>query len=506
MIGIRRLYPLLLCATLLMVGACTTLKPIDRAPEFTTAFTHNPIWTQIGERQPGNWQVVLNNGPNALDWRLKAIDAAQDSIDLQTFLWKTDITGTLILDHLLAASDRGVKIKILIDDSFLAGQDDFLLALAHHENIEYRIFNPYKRRSGGALVRGLLNLSEFHRLDHRMHNKSMIVDKQIAIVGGRNLADEYFGLDEEANFRDTELIVGGGVVDQLATSFDTYWNNQWSFPIDELSHVNTTQVSLKELSSTKRQFAHVHNEVSAAELQDAFLMLVEDAYQGEVRLIVDTPPEGDPAARGNAPVQLGRDLNELIQNAEDNVVMISAYLIPDTKLEQTIGLAVERGVAFDLLTNSIQSNNHLAAHSAYRNHINSLLGHGVGLFELRSRAEGRGRYILPPIQAKTLALHAKVLVIDHDKVFIGSPNMDQRSMRLNTEMGLLVVSEELNKAVREHYAYDFRIENAWKLELDDTGAVVWLSENEIRRSQPAASFMQRIEDWFLAHLPLEGEM
>ena len=154
-------------------------------------------------------EAELNDGPTALEWRLRAIDSATASIDFQTFLWHFDTVGAAVLDHVVRAADRGVRVRMLVDDTFLVHEDSVLLALAEHPNIEYRVFNPFKRRAGGFATRQLLNLAEFGRLDHRMHNKAMVVDNRVAIVGGRNIADEYFGLDESANFRDLELLLGG---------------------------------------------------------------------------------------------------------------------------------------------------------------------------------------------------------------------------------------------------------------------------------------------------------
>ena len=165
-----------------------------------------PLWDTVVAAAPTDWHALLNDGPTALDWRLRAIDSASDSITLQTFLWYFDTAGRMVLDHLVRAADRGVNVRILIDD-FLMVEDRLLLALAAHPNIEYRVFNPYKRRVSSVATRQLLNVAEFKRLDHRMHNKAMVVDNQVAIVGGRNVADEYFGLDTQANFRDMELLL-----------------------------------------------------------------------------------------------------------------------------------------------------------------------------------------------------------------------------------------------------------------------------------------------------------
>lgn len=164
------------------------------------------------------------------------------------------------------------------------------------------------------------------------------------------------------------------------------------------------------------------------------------------------------------------------------------------------------GVSVKILTNSLRSNNHLAAHSAYRNHINTLMTHGAQLHEVRADAKQRFLYMFPPTDSKNLALHAKVFVVDNDKVFIGSANLDPRSLRLNTEMGLLVVDDALNQAVRKSVEPDFSKANAWHLEFNEKDQVVWISDEEVLTSQPANSYMQRLEDWFISHLPVEEEM
>ena len=194
-----------------LATACTSLQPVDMAPVYTPAPAATPLWDTLAEQRPGDWFALLNDGPGALDWRLRAIDSATESIDLQTFLWTFDTVGALILDHLVAAAERGVEVKLLVDDTFLLGEDDILLELIDHPNIEYRIFNPYKRRADDFATRQALNLAEFHRLDHRMHNKAMVIYNRVAIVGGRNLSVDYFGVHAISNFLDLDVMVGGPI-------------------------------------------------------------------------------------------------------------------------------------------------------------------------------------------------------------------------------------------------------------------------------------------------------
>lgn len=488
-----------------LASGCSTLKPVDLPDERTPPPSHAALWEQWEADHQNDWFVLLNDGLEALDWRLRAIDSATESIDLQTFLWTLDTVGSCVIDHLLAAANRGVSVKLLVDDSLLTGTDRVFAELAGHPNVEYRIFNPFERRSDSVASRWALNLAEFGRLDHRMHNKAMVVDNRVAIVGGRNLADEYFGLHSEANFRDMELIFGGPIVGEISRSFDDYWNDPWSQPIEGL--VSTTAATgLGELEQNGITDAAIHAEETAEQRLERWRALTARSVRGEAMLLVDRPPQDNPDNPSEAPVQVADALRKLVDGANEEILIVSAYLIPTERLEAILGEAVARGVRVRILTNSIRSNNHLTAHSAYRNHIDNLLNQGTELHEMRFDAESRHTYMLSPVETKALALHAKTLVIDRDQVFVGSANLDPRSLRLNTEMGLLVESPALNAEVRQAFAPDFSPDNAWRLQLDEQGEVVWFSRGEMLTVQPANSFMQRIEDWFFSLLPVEGEL
>jgi putative cardiolipin synthase len=246
--------------------------------------------------------------------------------------------------------------------------------------------------------------------------------------------------------------------------------------------------------------------VSTEELVAKWIDLVAGADTGDAILYVDDPPEDNPRNPEDAPVQVAIELVRLFDSAESEIVIVSAYLIPTPHLEGAVERAIDRGVRVRILTNSIASNNHLTAHSAYRNHIGTLLEQGAELHEVRTDARDRDRYMLQPIGHKKLALHAKALIIDYDKVFIGSANLDPRSLRMNTEMGLLIESDQFNKKLRSALEDDFSTANAWRLELQEDGRVFWVSDDQTLESQPATSFMQRIEDWFFSNMPIEGEL
>jgi putative cardiolipin synthase len=264
--------------------------------------------------------------------------------------------------------------------------------------------------------------------------------------------------------------------------------------------------SPKQVSLSAALLPHAHLEQSAPERVASWVQLAESAHAGVARLLLDEPPADNPADAGQAPVQVAEQLVREIDAARREIWLISAYLIPTPEIEAAIQRAEERGVEVRILTNSINSNNHITAHSAYRKHIRNLLEIGVDLHEVRFDAEDRDLYIESPVENKSLCLHAKVLLFDDNRVFIGSANLDPRSMHINTEMGLMIESESLNAGVREALEPDFSPRNAWQLKLQADGRVIWVSGSETVEHQPTHSFMRRIEDWFFSLMPIENEM
>jgi putative cardiolipin synthase len=491
---------------LLLTGCAAGLQPVDSPLEVTPAPSQAMQWQELDAIRQDDWFHVLNLGREALDWRLRAIDSAVESIDMQTFIWDLDGSGAAIKQHLLDAAGRGVFVRVLVDDSFIMDADQELLDIDHHPGIELKVFNPYKRRSSHAALRETLNLGEFHRLDHRMHNKVMVTDNRVAVLGGRNLADHYFGYDENDNFRDMEVVAGGPIVHELAHGFDLYWNNGWSFPVAAVMEQRSRPGSPEPVSVDDTLQPEMHQEQSAQERLDDWIRLARSAHSGTARLLLDAPPTDNPAAPEQAPVQVGQQLVDVIDAAIREVWLISAYLIPTLELEQAIQRARERGVEVRILTNSINSNNHLTAHSAYRKHVRQLVEMGVDVHEVRVDAEDRDLYIESPSEDKSLCLHAKVLLFDDDRVFVGSANLDPRSLHINTEMGLLIESKSLNTAMRRVLEPDFLLRNAWHLQQDADGQIIWVSDKETLNHQPTHSYMRRIEDWFFSSLPIENEM
>jgi len=489
-----------------MLAGCAAPRPTtDRPRDEALPVAQQGLWKDLhGTLATGDRFAILNTGNESLEWRLRAIDSASSSIDLQTFLWLDDASGRRLLARLVAAADRGVRIRILLDDSFTVGEGNALYAVAQHPNVAVRIYNPFSHRPDDLALRQLLNLADFGRIDHRMHNKSMVADNRAAIVGGRNLADEYFGEHPTGNFRDMDLIALGPIVQDISGAFDMYWNSPWSLDAQAIFARRSVTGTLPGLRRWIAENVPSTAEEDPEDRLRAWQSLVARAVPARATLHADRPASVDPSKE--APDQLQADIVSWIERAERELVIVSAYLVPTPALEEVIERAEQRGVEVRILTNSLRSNNHTAAHAAYRNFVGRLVRHGADLHEVRALAKDRGRYMLEPVEDKELGLHAKLMLIDDRWSFVGSANLDPRSLELNTEMGLLVDSVEFNAALRQHLAVDFDRRNAWHVQRLEDGSLRWVADDVELDAQPAGSAFQRLEDWFLSHLPIAREM
>ena len=488
---------------LLLLAGCTTVEPErDRKQELALTAAPTAQWPGLQGIEQQDRFVPLNNGQLALDWRLRALQGSTRSIDLQTFIWEDDTSGLALVREVAAAADRGVKVRVILDDSFLAHADPALRKLSEHPQISYRIYNPVAHRSGGSVMRQLENMGDFSRINHRMHNKLLVVDGRVAILGGRNQADEYFGYRAEQNFRDLEVILQGPFVAQLASVFDLYWNDAWTIPIENLVDIQT-ELSVAEMESWLAGGEGTLQHPNPAKPEE-WRALFDAGYPGTVELIVDTPPDKSPAV--DFPVQLADAYIERINTTERDLLLISAYFIPTPELTEAIQRAVARGVKVRVLTNSLGSNNHVTAHAAYAKHRPSILRAGAELYELRADASTRAIYVFDTLEQGLLGLHAKVALFDDCCLLVGSSNLDPRSLRLNTEIGALVDSPGLNAHLRELFAVDLLPQNAWQVRLSEGGNIVWVGSDGDIHQAPPASFFMRAESWFFGLLPIEGQM
>ena len=504
----------LLLITLVFL-ACTTL-PNPEIKTLTLAYEPHPdsrlavvtrnLTENLDDGNSGFFKLFRND--DAMRWRLLLADMAEETLDMQYFIWKGDASGELLLDRVIKAADRGVRVRILVDDIYLIGTDRTIAALSQHPQIEMRIFNPAQRRTGSIVVRGLEYLGNFEQLNHRMHNKLIVADNRFTIVGGRNIGNEYFGLNPKHNFTDFDVLAFGPVAKKVSASFDIYWNNQWAYPGEALLQ-NYKGQELLPLLLDELQEQLVRNEKLLVEFQqqkqdwnNLLLKLAHNMKSGKARVIYDEPLVGEDIP----PAQLIETLGELAVNAQHELLISTPYFIPHEDFYQAVPDLISRGVRVVILTNSLGSTNHPIVHSGYKKHRKKVIEMGVELFELRHDANARGKFDTPPVQSKAFGLHAKYIVIDRKFTFVGSLNLDPRSIYINTEMGLIIDSANLAAAVAQEFEEELKPENSWQVLLDDKDRLFWKAGDTTVRREPARSFWQRFQSGFFGLFDLDDQL
>jgi putative cardiolipin synthase len=458
---------------------------------------------------------LLTNPIDALISRVALADRAKYSIDLQYYIYHGDATGKLLAQHLLMAADRGVRVRVLLDDLHEVGHDPVLRALDAHPHIEIRVFNPFHERSGGAWGMGKQFAGDFSRLNRRMHNKAFIVDGAGAVVGGRNIGDEYFDASGDVNFRDLDVLLIGPVVAEVATIFDQYWNSDPSVPIEAFQQREATA----DMDALRKTLAD--NEVAMRDTPFGKGLLVEAGdlrtsraiggwSWGEATFLADDPSKVTPDV-DDAELHLAPRMREWLDGASERVLLISPYFIPRDKGVAYLAKKEEEGVAVEVLTNSLASTDADGVYAAYASYRPPLLAAGVTIFELKPDAE-RSRKQKHQITATESAssLHAKVIVVDADKSFIGSMNLDPRSHNLNTEDGVIVTSAAIAEQLAHIFALATDPSVTYKVLLKpgSKSEVFWeTSENgETLRydESPRTSGWRRFKAGFSRVLPVES--
>lgn len=410
----------------------------------------------------------LADGNEALGARLRLIEAAQHTLDLQYFLMKPDLGGAIIALTLIDAADRGVRVRFLLDDVFTTVDDHGLGLLNAHPNIDVRIFNPSMRPGSKSL--GFV--TEFSRINRRMHNKSFIADGTFAIVGGRNIADEYFQINTTSEFADFEMLVAGPAIPQISAYYDLYWNDDWSVPIEKLRDP-PSPAELAEKRAELEALLIPARKTYYEALHDPYLERViagkELVLEGRTRVVADTP------AKLKVPVPEGQrivaeDLLRQIKNAKHDVWILTPYFVPEDYGARLLAEVAQRGVKVRVVTNSLASNNHAYVHAGYRRHREMLLKAGVELYEIRADTlQVTGA--VPEGDTTGVVMHTKMALIDGKEVFMGSLNFDPRSFKQNTEIGFFIDSPKIAGLIDDNLhealaAYTYRLELATDGELE----------------------------------------
>jgi cardiolipin synthase C len=453
---------------------------------------------------------LLSDGAESLKMRLALIRTAERTLDLQYYAVKDDITANLLLEAILRAAARGVRVRFLLDNFNLWDVERALSVLDGNANIEIRAFNPaVTRRAGPFRIFSFLRLSP-----KRMHNKVLVSDNQMAITGGRNLGDEYFDADANANFTDLDVLAAGPVTAAISGSFDRFWNSDASFPIRAL---HKPSEDAREIAATRAAIRKSWEEAMATaegrELLDFGLAarildgkLALTWARGEVA--VDAPrkidqPQGKAAS---APLE---SIVELASAGTTEFLMVSPYFVPQKEGSEWLAELVRKGMRVRVLTNSLASNDVVAVHAGYRRYRKGLLQSGVELYELKPVGGKRPRQRLFGSRAVRTNLHSKVYVIDRRDVVTGSFNFDPRSFDLNTEICLVIHSTEIAAQVVKMFDESISPKTSYRLALDKKGRVVWLAEEKghaVRYRRDPKAGLRPLQVFFVSLLPVEGQL
>jgi cardiolipin synthase C len=451
---------------------------------------------------------MLDDGVEAFAARRALCRRAGHELRLQYYMWRPDLTGQLMMADVLAAADRGVAVRLLVDDNTTAGSDEFLAAVNLHTNISVRLFNPFVLRS----PRAPSYLFDFRRLNRRMHNKSFTADQHLSIVGGRNVGDEYFSAHDELHFADMDVLAGGPVVRDVAAAFDAYWTCPSSIAAERI----LPPVEPDALDRLRRELKLLHAEATAVAYLarvDALAITADIARddwateQVPVVLAVDDPAKG----QGDIPRRqlLLNSFDRQLGAATHSIDAASAYFVPGREGMFYFSSAANTGRKVRILTNSLASNDVVPVHAGYARYRKRLLRNGVKLFELRASqpmpksVKPARKRRLPRFGASSSTLHAKVFVLDRKRVFIGSFNFDPRSLYLNCEMGLLIESPRLGARITRQFD-ELATERAYQPFIDRLNRLGWRdADNKLYRTEPESRPLQRLFAWIISWLPVE---
>lgn len=464
------------------------------------------IQNLLANHAPRTGVYILDKGQDALIARAWLADNAQESINVQYFIWSNDNVGILAAESLLRAAERGVKVNVIIDDLLIDSPSKALIALSRHPNISIRIYNP-QHTVGTSIPKRIYNIiTNFRGANQRMHDKTFIVDNRIAIVGGRNMADEYFDFDKKYNFRDREVLLLGDIAKDINKSFSRFSNHELSVPVEEIF-------------ADKKLFKH-NVTVKADEVQDIYQFLHEYALspenlEPEIKQLIDNLAENfdeiaenlvwtdasfisdKPGKNDNSFSLLGggqstSQLAQLIKNAKESIVIQTPYLVLDADSFDVFQEAVSRGVKITISTNSMASTDNLLAFSGYKDQRQTLLSLGINIYEYKPHPEIQQHLMTRHGKIKDkqpiFAIHAKSMVIDSKQVFIGTFNLDPRSQHLNTEVGVIIHNRKIAAIVEQAIQLDMLPANSW---------------NAANTPDKYASRGKRIKAFFLQLLPLE---
>ncbi|MBR7801111.1 phospholipase D-like domain-containing protein [Undibacterium fentianense] len=458
-------------------------------------------FTQVHPNQTGIY--ILENALDSLLARAWLADHAHHSIEVQYFKWSNDNIGTLASEALLHAADRGVKVRVIVDDLYIEAEDKTFLALARHPNIEIRIYNP-KHRVGTNVGNRLWSvIADFKSANQRMYDKSFVVDGVIAIIGGRDMTSEAFDPHHRAHFLDRDALLIGDAMDRVRANFDNFWQHPSTNAVEKifaesrLAHLEFDDPEILKIYQQLHLYAQETSNFNPAikpeisSLPDTFERLVREMIWTKVEFIHDVPGKNHSAGwQGNG--DNSRALAQLVRSAKKEILIQSPYLVLSDQVKLIIKESLARGVKISVHTNSLASSDNLQAFSKYREQREDLLKMGLQIYELNPNPINSRRLLHSPVieklNPKVFGLHAKSMVIDQEVAYIGTFNFDPRSENLNSEVGVLIYNSQLAQGLAETIKADMQSEYSWNAAKDNPDRNAdWLTVLKIR---------------FLQHLPL----
>jgi cardiolipin synthase C len=513
---------LLLLSALLASGCASLPTDVQRTPTFTLEDTsetklHNVIQPLVRGHPEKSGFHALSNGIDAYAARLLLVRAAQKSIDVQYYIWHDDLTGRVLHNQLLAAADRGVRVRMLLDDMDTAGKHEVLHIIDAHPNIEVRVFNPFAGRGN----RMGDYLTDARRINHRMHNKTMTADNQATIFGGRNIGDEYFDASGHVGFSDLDALAIGPVVDEVSRGFDLYWNSQWVYPLaafqpDEpvteamiKGFRNQSDAYLEEARSSK--YAEAIRELDIVNMSSVEEM---DFAWGKWVLVYDHPSKVD-AKEITEETHLGPKLRKAMDKAQDELLIVSPYFVPGTRFTEYLVGLVDRGVRVRIMTNSLAANDVPMVHAGYQRYREALISGGVELYEFKPvihhgiENEDVEKQKKKWMGSSRASLHGKYFGFDQHYIFIGSFNLDGRSVAINTELGVYFESPDYGAWLAK--AFDASaMTKGYRVLLNEENELEWVTledGKEVRFDvEPETSFWTRFSTDFLSIFVPESQL
>ncbi len=481
-------------------------RPESKALEDYHSTSLGQRFAALEQAHPGeSGFAILRYGRNAFNVRLALIDKAEKSIDLQVYIWENDETGLILAERLLRAADRGVRVRLLVDDLGFGGTDEGMGAFDSHPNIEVRVFNPFANRDSSMWD----FVFDLDRVNHRMHNKLMVGDNSFAVVGGRNIGDHYFGVNRDTNFRDLDIVAAGPVVRDVSKVFDHFWAGEAAVPASALVGRTYTEQDLKQrVSSMRDRIATGNYPYSVDEDLEATLAEIGGAQNMLVwapGAVVWNSPESSLDDERDSEIIVA--LRRKMANLNRSLTIESAYFVVSDGGVARVKELIARGVKVRVLTNSLVSNDVLAAHAGHAEYREALVEAGAEIYELRTDSV----VIKKSWHGESRAgLHTKAMAFDDESLFIGSFNLDPRSANINTEAGLYVQSPELTAQLLAYMDEGVSPENSYRVTLDEDGDLVWttiIDGKEVSYDvDPLSTFGQRFQSGFIQMLPVESQL